>query len=77
MEDSEDSLRTAAKLLSVLLMLLSLIFGCALSLVKTNLKLGVSVSLCNRKHLVDMMTLIGLLAFPLDTIQTMGSQQEH
>lgn len=77
MEDTEDSLRSAVKLLSVLLTLLGLIFGCALSIVKASLKLGVSISLCNRKYLVDTVILGSLLPFPWDTIQIMGTQQDH
>lgn len=74
MGDAEDSLRSAVKLLSALLTLLGLIFGCALSIVKASLKHGVRIPLCNRKYWVDMVTLVSLLPCPQDIIQIMGAQ---
>lgn len=69
LEDAEDSLRSAVKLLSVF----GLIFGLSIA----SIKLGVSISLCNSKYLVDKVALVSLLPFPQDTIQTMGTQQDH
>lgn len=77
MEDAEDPLRGAAEVLSVLLRLLSLIFGCALSVAKASLKLGVSIASCNGKYLVDMVIVVTLVSFPLDTIQIKAIQREH
>lgn len=53
MEDAEAPPRGAAKALSALLSRLSLIFGCALSIAKASLKLGVIIASCNENYLAD------------------------
>lgn len=70
-------LRILSEVLSVLLRLLSLISGCAFSLAEATLKLGVSISSCYGKYLVDVVTVVTLAPFPLGAIQTKGIQWEH
>lgn len=63
-------------LLSVLLRVFHLIFGCALSGAKASLKLGVSIASCNGKCLVDAVTVVTVVPFLLDTIWIKGMQRE-
>lgn len=77
MEDAEVPFRGTAEVLSVLLRLLNLIFGCVSSIAKSNLKLGVSIASFKGKYLVDVVTVVTLVLFLLYATCITAIQQKH